>query len=188
MKLLPVLVSSALMVTVVPVIAQQIAMAPSRVDCATDDPDPVQISWNQPCEEGTWLFEPGVGCRMWDWHPDKDDKANWSGSCRASLKEGTGVSQWTEHGQPVDRFEGTYRNGRREGSGRYSWNANDRFEGNYANDLPNGHGTVTLAGTTLSGEWRNGCLSVGDKVVAIGVSRASCETTPQYGAETATLH
>ncbi len=176
------------MLTVVPVIAQQIAMAPATVDCAAGEPDPVQISWNQPCEDGAWLFEPGVGCRMWDLHPDKEDRANWTGSCRASLKEGSGISEWTEHGQPADRFEGAYRNGRREGAGRYSWNANDRFVGNYVNDLPNGYGTVTLAGTTLSGEWRNGCLSVGGKVVAIGVPLAHCEDTPQYGAETATLH
>jgi hypothetical protein len=101
------------------------------------------------------------------------------------------VSQWTEHGQPIDRFEGTYRNGRREGIGRYAWNATDRFEGSYTNDVPNGYGTVTLAGTTMSGDWRNGCLKVGDKVVAIGVSRASCEQAPEateHSVETAILH
>ena len=192
MRILPVLVSSALMLTVLPVVAQQIALAPGKSDCATDEPDTVQISWDAPCEEGNWLLEPGVGCRMWDWHPDKQDKASWSGSCRASLKEGKGVSQWTEHGQPIDRFEGTYRNGRREGVGSYAWNATDRFEGSYANDVPNGYGTVTLAGTTMSGEWRNGCLTMGDKVVAIGVSRASCEQapdqSPEHSVETAILH
>lgn len=186
-KILPVLVSSGLMLTVFPVLAQQLALAPGRSDCAGAEPDPVEISWNAPCQQGDWLFEPGVGCRMWDWHPDKHDKVTWSGACRSSLKEGNGVSQWTEHGLPIDRFEGTYRNGRREGAGRYVWNATDRFEGTYANDLPNGFGTVTLAGTTLSGEWRNGCLKTGDKVVAIGVPRASCEHEPEYTAETATL-
>lgn len=192
MRILPVLVSAALMLTVLPVVAQQIALAPGKADCAIDEPDQVQISWEQPCEEGNWLLEPGVGCRMWDWHPDKQDKVSWSGSCRASLKEGKGISQWTEHGLPIDRFEGTYRNGRREGLGRYSWSTTDRFEGTYANGVPHGYGSVTLAGTTLSGEWRNGCLTVGDKVVAIGVSRASCgqspEHTPEYTAETANLH
>ena len=187
MRIVAVLVSSALMLTVLPVVAQQLALGPGNSDCATDEPDSVQISWDAPCEEGNWLLEPGVGCRMWDWHPDKNDKAIWSGSCRSALKEGKGVSQWMEHGQPIDRFEGTYRHGRREGAGRYSWTAADRFEGLYANDLPNGFGTVTVAGITLSGQWRNGCLKVGDKVVAIGVSRSSCESEPDEPATTASL-
>jgi hypothetical protein len=121
---------------------------------------------------------------MWDWHPDPDDKASWSGSCRDALKEGAGILQWTEHGQPIDRFEGTYRNGRREGHGRYQWNATDYFEGNYTDDVPNGFGTVHLAGSTLSGEWRKGCLTVAGRVVAIGVPRASCEGRDQGAKKT----
>jgi len=170
-----------------PVAAQQIALAPGNPDCADDEPDMVQVSWNTPCEEGNWLFEPGVGCRMWDWHPDKDDKASWSGTCRASAKEGHGVAHWTEHGQPIDRFEGTYRSGRREGAGRYVWDQSTRFDGTYGDDLPNGFGTVTVNGTILSGEWRNGCLKVGDKAVAIGASLASCLMEPAYMEEMAAL-
>jgi len=111
-------------------------------------------------------------------------KASWSGTCRGALKEGRGVVQWTEHGQLIDRFEGTYRDGRREGAGRYSWNATTWFEGNYSNDIPDGQGTVSLDGATLSGVWHKGCLASEDKVVAIGVPRASCESRPQ---ETANL-
>lgn len=175
------------MLAAVPVLAQQIALAPGASDCGTDEPDSLQISWDTPCETGAWLYEPGVGCRLGDWHPDRQDKATWSGSCRAALKDGVGVAQWTEHGEPIDRFEGSYRQGRREGPGRYSWNANDLFEGTYARDLPNGFGAVTVSGTTLSGEWRNGCLKVDDKVVAIGVSLASCEHAPEFLAEAASL-
>jgi hypothetical protein len=29
--------------------------------------------------------------------------------------------QWFEHGRPIDRFEGVYRRGKREGFGRYDW-------------------------------------------------------------------
>ena len=49
-----------------------------------------------------------------------------------------------------------------------------------------GHG-VTVNGTTLSGEWRNGCLKVGDKAVAIGVSLESCAMEPDYETQTAEL-
>ena len=187
MRILPVLVCSALMVTGLPAVAQQLALAPGQSDCGRDEPDSVQISWDTPCETGNWLYEPGVGCRMADWHPDKADKATWSGTCHAALKEGTGVVQWTEHSEPIDRFEGTYRHGRREGEGRYVWNDTDRFEGRYSNDLANGFGTVTISGTTLSGQWRNGCLRVDDKLVAIGVSTDSCLQEPEVLAETASL-
>lgn len=185
MRILSVLVSSALMLTVLPVLGQQTALAP-RADCAPEEPDPVQISWDAPCEQGNWLFEPGVGCRMWDWHPDTEDRASWTGTCKGVLKDGRGVVQWTEHGKPIDRFEGIYRDGRRNGPGRYVWNETDHFEGTYADDVPHGPGTVTLAGTTLTGTWHKGCLAVGGKVVAIGVSRASCENGELAG-ETATL-
>lgn len=176
-----------LVLAVFPVMAQQMALAPGKPDCAGDEPDSVQISWNAPCEDGNWLLEPGVGCRMWDWHPDEHDRAIWTGMCHSALKEGHGVVQWTEHGQPIDRFEGTYRGGRREGSGRYVWSEGNRFDGAYSDDLPNGFGTVTVNGTTLSGVWRNGCLGVGDKTVAIGVPLASCPGEPEYTTETAQL-
>jgi hypothetical protein len=42
-------------------------------------------------------------------------------------------------------------------------------------------------GTTLSGEWRNGCLRIGDKAVAIGVSLESCAMEPDYTTLTAEL-
>jgi len=187
LRIVPAFVSCVVMLTTLPALAQQVALVSAHPDCATDEPDTVAVSWNSPCENGTWLFEPGIGCRMWDWHPDRSDQATWTGTCRSNVKEGRGVARWTEHGQPIDRFEGMYRNGRREGPGRYEWNERDRFEGIYAEDLPNGFGTVTVNGTTLSGEWRNGCLRRGDKTVAIGVPLASCSLEPDYAAETAEL-
>ena len=189
MKIFAALVSSTLILAVFPVFAQQIALVPGKPDCGTTEPDPIQISWDTPCKTGSWIYEPGVGCRIADWHPDPQDKVTWSASCRAALREGMGVAQWTEHGQPIDRFEGTYRNGRREGLGRYSWNGKDRFEGSYAKGLPNGYGAVTVSGVTLSGQWRDGCLRAGDKSVAIGVPLASCDRAlaPEYVGETAQL-
>ena len=153
---------------------QQIAVAMEKPECPTVDPDSLQISWVQPCEEGNWLLDTETGCRMWDWHPDPRDHASWTGSCPGGQKDGHGVVQWLEHGQAIDRFEGTYRDGKREGFGRYQWNETDRYEGHYANDVPDGFGTAVLAGLTFAGEWKNGCLAKGDKVVAIGVPRTSC--------------
>jgi hypothetical protein len=154
--------------------AQQMASALDMPDCATVEPDSLQISWVQPCEEGNWLLDTETGCRMWDWHPDLHDHAAWTGACPRGAKDGHGIVQWFEHGQTIDRFEGTYREGKREGFGRYQWNATDRYEGHYANDVPDGFGTAVLQGETFAGDWKNGCLSKGDHTVAIGVPRTSC--------------
>jgi hypothetical protein len=99
----------------------------------------------------------------------------WSGACPGGKKDGRGVVQWYEHGQAIDRFEGTFRTGKREGFGRYVWSPDARFEGHYANDVPHGFGTATLLGESFSGTWKNGCFSKDSRVVAIGVARASCE-------------
>lgn len=153
-------------------------LASSAGECPSEEPDSVQISWATPCENGDWLFDTRHGCRMWDWHPEPRDRAVWSGACPNGLKEGRGVVQWYEHGQAIDRFEGTYRDGKREGFGRYRWSERDSFEGHYADDLPNGFGTASLAGETYAGSWKNGCLRKGDRLVAIGVPRQSCGDVP----------
>ena len=135
----------------------------------------MQISWQAPCDKGEWLFEPGVGCRMWDWHPAPEDGATWTGRCQGGTKSGHGIVQWFEHGRPIDRFEGTYLAGRRQGPGRYRWNEDNWYVGQYKDDLPDGLGTAYIAGETLSGRWQAGCFKLGSKTVAIGVARTSCE-------------
>lgn len=156
------------------VFAQQLAMAPPQSNCPSEAPDSVQISWTQPCDEGSWLLDTQAGCRMWDWHPDPQDRANWNGGCARGKKDGRGTVQWFEHGQPIDRFEGVYRDGKREGFGRYVWDEENSYEGHYVNNVPNGFGTATLVGETFAGDWNNGCLRKGDKIIAIGVERQSC--------------
>jgi hypothetical protein len=154
---------------------QQMAAVSAGADCPSDAPDSLQISWTQPCYEGDWLLDTEVGCRMGDWHPDPKDRAIWSGACPGGNREGQGVAQWYEHGQAIDRFEGAYRNGKREGFGRYVWTPGVSYEGLYANDVPNGFGTATLLGDSFAGTWKNGCLTKKGRVVAIGVERSSCD-------------
>jgi len=157
------------------VTAQQMAAASTRPDCPSEAPDSLQISWTQPCLEGDWLLDTETGCRMGDWHPDPRDRMTWSGSCPAGSRQGQGVAQWYEHGQAIDRFEGTFRNGKREGFGRYVWAPLVSYEGLYANDVPNGLGTAVVLGERFSGTWKNGCLASKGRVVAIGVERSSCD-------------
>ena len=156
-------------------VAQGTAARPAETDCAGFEPDPVQISWNAPCDEGSWLFEPGVGCRMWDWHPASSDVVTWTGACRKGAMVGPGTLQWTEHEQPIDRFQGTFVDGKRQGPGRYTWNESEWYVGFYENDLPHGLGTASIGGHTFSGQWQAGCFKSGDRTVAIGVPLTSCE-------------
>src|SRR5882757_4575848 len=121
-----VILSAGAMMAGGPVLAQQLAMT-QLVDCAPEEPISVQINWTAPCDNGAWLMDTEVGCRMWDWHPNPDDKVVWSGGCKDGLKNGTGVAQWYEDGLPIDRFKGNYRHGKREGVGSYRWNDKDRF-------------------------------------------------------------
>ena len=174
MRRLTVSLASALLVVAAPLSAQQMAFKAVKVQCPPGEPDSVQISWTTPCDSGTWLLDTEAGCRMWDWHPEPEDKVVWRGVCKGSLPDGPGDAQWYEHGRPIDRFTGTYRDGKRDGEGHYVWNDTVRFDGTYANDVPEGYGVARIEGETLAGEWKNGCLSIGDKVAAIGVPRASC--------------
>jgi hypothetical protein len=156
-------------------LAQQPLGLQPPAECRIDEPDSLQISWNDPCETGDWLLDTEAGCRIWDWHPVPQDGATWTGSCPRGVKSGRGIVQWYEHGTAIDRFEGTYVAGRREGHGRYDWNGTDWFSGFYADDLPHGTGTAHIAGETFAGQWHYGCFIRDGKVVAIGVSRRSCE-------------
>jgi hypothetical protein len=173
-RLLPAFIGSLLVLASGPIVAQQPALTTAPAECLPGEPDTLQINWTQPCDSGDWLFDTEAGCRMWDWHPTSEDKVVWLGSCHGRLPDGQGEAQWFEHGRPIDRFVGIYRDGKREGEGHYVWNGKVRFDGNYANDVPQGYGIVRIEGEVLAGEWNKGCISAGEKVVAIGVPRTSC--------------
>src|SRR3954449_7364882 len=88
------LLIAALMAVASAARAQEDGMpAPDVINCSAIEPDSVQISWSAPCDDGSWLFEPDVGCRMWDWHPDPADGLTWSGECRNDALTGWGVVQ-----------------------------------------------------------------------------------------------
>ena len=89
------------------------------------------------------------GCRMWDWHPDPKDRGVWSGICPGGKKEGRGVVQWFEHGQAIDRFEGTYPQQQARRLRPLQLDGRDQLRRRLPNDVPNGFGTAKAAGREL---------------------------------------
>jgi len=69
-------------------------------------------------------------------------------------QQGGTERQWYEYRQAIDHFEGTLRDGKREGFGRDGWTPEVSYERQYANDVPNGFGTATLRGESFSGIWQ----------------------------------
>jgi len=178
------LIAVPLLLFTIPLCAQDLTYAAQRSECLPTEPDSVQVSWSAPCVEDDWLLDTEAGCRMWDWHPDANDRELWTGECRAGMKEGAGTVQWFEHGGPIDRFEGIFRAGGREGLGHYTWNVSNWFTGTYAGNRPHGLGTALIAGVVFKGPWQNGCSRNGDKVVAIGVPLTSCTVLDIFDAST----
>lgn len=168
------MVATCSVVVMVPPLA--LAAAESRVgSCDIREPDSLEINWTAPCQDGSWDLDPRTGCRMWNWRPDPEDTATWSGRCLSGRKEGHGTVQWYEHGRPIDRFEGVFRRGKRESIGRYDWPAGQSYQGAYVADLPDGQGVVTIDGASFEGTWRRGCLTHGDRRIAIGVPLSACD-------------
>ena len=80
-----------------------------------------------------WIADKKTGCKVWDPAPEPGEAVEWSGPCKNGLADVEGTLQWSQNGQPSDRYVGEYHGGKR-----------------------NGHGTVTYRnGQTVNGEWRD---------------------------------
>ena len=55
-----------------------------------------------------------------------------------------------------NRYEGKYKNNRREGFGVYYFDENNYFEGKWINNLPHGEGKIVKDGKTTEGLFRFG--------------------------------
>ena len=53
-----------------------------------------------------------------------------------------------------DRYEGQFRNGKREGKGIYYFNNGNRYEGYFKNDIREGKGVLYFDGNEYEGDFR----------------------------------
>lgn len=55
------------------------------------------------------------------------------------------------------KYKGSYKAGKKEGRGTFSWDDGTKYSGQWANDQMEGYGTLTLSdGSKYQGYWRNG--------------------------------
>jgi len=70
-----------------------------------------------------------------------------------NVKNGWGIMTWMDG----NRYEGHWKNDKREGKGTLIWANGTKYEGDWKNSKIEGHGVHTLPnGDTLTGEWKNG--------------------------------
>lgn len=130
---------------------------------------------------GAWLMDQRSNCQVLNSMANMADGVRWSGGCRNGLAEGTGTLEWLRQGRPAgtfvgqmrrglanghgestspdggDRYEGDFRENKREGRGILFKADGSRYEGEFKNDLPEGHGVSYLpGGATIEAEFKNG--------------------------------
>jgi hypothetical protein len=104
---------------------------------------------------GQFVADPQSGCRVWNPHPQAGEAVVWSGACVNGLAQGTGRLQWLRDGQPYERDEGEWREGRQEGHGSQDWSSG-RYVGDLVGGEPQGQGALTLRTAHYEGEFRAG--------------------------------
>lgn len=81
-----------------------------------------------------WITDAKTGCKIWNPAPQAHETIHWSGGCKGGYAEGKGTLQWFESGKPGDRYDGEYKNGKRNGHGTVTESNGTRIEGDWSND------------------------------------------------------
>jgi TonB family protein len=114
-----------------------------------------------------WIADIQTGCRVWNANPQPDESVTWSGPCANQLAQGRGTLQWFRSGLPTSRYEGEFRDGKRNGTGIVTYGNGMRFEGEYRDNRLNGSGTYTDSnGNRYAGEFRDGKPALTPKACA----------------------
>lgn len=112
-----------------------------------DDPAPLPSGWTA---------DTRTGCKVWNPQPQPGETMTWSGACKDGLASGPGAVEWIENGLVTEHTDGVRVAGHLQGPGSLVSSNGDRFEGEWKDDRKNGHGTYTTAdGARYVGEWKD---------------------------------
>lgn len=82
---------------------------------------------------------------------------SWSGTCKDSLANGSGILKYHYSNGAVETYEGEIQNGFRNGYGSILYLDGTNYEGDWLNNQKNGYGTYTWKnGDVYFGEWKDG--------------------------------
>lgn len=97
-----------------------------------------------------------TGCKLWNPMPQPGETVRWSGACEGGFATGPGVTEWFENGQATEIVEGGRVAGHLQGKGVQTTAEGGRFEGSWKDDRRNGPGVYTAPdGRRVTGFWVN---------------------------------
>jgi hypothetical protein len=130
-------------------------------------------AWGQTPKAG-WITDVRTGCRVWDASPNPNETITWSGPCKNGIAQGWGTVQWVQNGEPAERDEGEWHDGKLNGRGTAVFPNGNRYEGEWRDGKPNGFGQLVGPNGSYKGLWVNGCFTDGKRRASIGVELTSC--------------
>ena len=81
-----------------------------------------------------WITASNKPCKIWNPEPQPAESITWTGDCKDGLATGRGVVQWFEQGKPDAKFDGVYRDGKRNGPGTIFLPDGEQIKGVWVND------------------------------------------------------
>lgn len=106
-------------------------------------------------EDVSWIAD-SRGCRIANPFPQPGETVTWSGECSNGLADGEGVMQWFIDGKPLDRYEGSLKDGWAEGKGMLV-REGGRYVGEWKHSLQDGNGRYDAPdGSWYEGQWKEG--------------------------------
>jgi hypothetical protein len=119
----------------------------------------ISITSNAQTLKGEWIVCNTQGCKLLDPYYSEGVTFKWEGSCVNGKANGYGKATKYKNGQYESTYEGDYKNGIREGKGKYTHIQGTIQEGIFVKGQMTGLGTEIFSnGDIYKGEFINYCM------------------------------
>jgi hypothetical protein len=90
----------------------------------------------------------------------------YSGGCKKGLAHGKGISQG------IDQYDGQFRKGLPNGTGKYTWSDGTYYEGQWKKGIREGKGTMVYKDSTVTGFWKNNTYAGVEQLQPFSITRS----------------